>query len=101
VVLFLFDSRSYHHLHFFTQTLTTLDLYWNEIGDEGAQHLVDALQNNTVILFVFSSLSYHRLHFSTQILTTLNLFTGRMRKDLAGRIEEFNQRKKNKSEEKH
>lgn len=30
------------------QTLTLLNLSWNEIGDNGAQYLSDALQNNTV-----------------------------------------------------
>ncbi|CAF0863842.1 unnamed protein product [Adineta ricciae] len=35
------------------QTLTTLDLRWNQIGDEGAQHIADALRTNTVILISF------------------------------------------------
>ena len=43
VWLFLFDP-------YFTQTLTTLDLEANNIGDEGAQHLSSALQVNTVRL---------------------------------------------------
>ena len=34
----------------FTQTLTTLDLRWNKIGAEGAQHLASALQVNKVRL---------------------------------------------------
>jgi hypothetical protein len=62
---------------------------------------VDAIQNNVVILFIVSSPSYHRPHFSTQTLTTLDLFTGRMRADLAGRIQEWNQRHRDKSEETH
>jgi Ran GTPase-activating protein (RanGAP) involved in mRNA processing and transport len=61
------------YTHHFTQTLTTLDLEFNGIGDEAAQHLADALQNNTVILILSSSISYTYLHFFTQTLTTLNL----------------------------
>jgi len=30
------------------QTLTALDISWNHIGDEGAQHLANALQHNKV-----------------------------------------------------
>jgi hypothetical protein len=43
---------------YFTQTLTTLDLTGNAIGDIGAQHLSDALRQNTVRLRVFSSLPF-------------------------------------------
>jgi hypothetical protein len=39
----------YHiHLSHFIQTLTTLDLSRNEIGNEGVQYLGEALQKNTV-----------------------------------------------------
>ena len=41
--LFLFDP-------YFTQTLTTLHLWINNIGDEGAQYLASGLQVNTVRL---------------------------------------------------
>ena len=60
-----------HHstLSHFIQTLTTLDLGWNEIGGEGAQHLSDALRNNRVRQILSSSIvqlfliSYrHSLH---------------------------------------
>jgi len=33
---------------YFRQTLTTLDLSRNEIGDKGAEHLANALQQNKV-----------------------------------------------------
>jgi hypothetical protein len=56
-----------------TQTLTTLRLQHNQIGALGAQHLADALRNNTVTLILSSSLSYPHLHFFTQTLTTLDL----------------------------
>ena len=36
------------YLFHFTQTLTTLDLGWNNIGNEGVRHLASALQVNTV-----------------------------------------------------
>ena len=41
-------------VEFSTQTLTTLDLSENEIGEEGAQHLADGLRNNTVSVIVLS-----------------------------------------------
>jgi Ran GTPase-activating protein (RanGAP) involved in mRNA processing and transport len=40
------------------QTLTTLDLQENQIGDEGAQHLAQALQNNTARQLFFRSTVY-------------------------------------------
>ena len=59
-------------LHF-TQTLTTLDLKFNEIGDEGAMGLASALQLNTVRPdFPPMSPVIKSLHF-TQTLTTLDL----------------------------
>ncbi len=47
------------HPHFFKhQTLATLDLGDNKFGEEGFQHLFDALRNNTVNFFsLFSFLS--------------------------------------------
>jgi hypothetical protein len=44
------------HLHFFIQTLTTLELDGNKIGDEGARYLGDALQNNGVNIILYSAL---------------------------------------------
>ena len=35
-------------IHYFSQTLTTLNLDYNQIGAEGAQHLANALQQNKV-----------------------------------------------------
>jgi len=66
-------SCSYHHLIpvSFTQTLTTLDLSYNKIGDQGAQYLGEVLRHNTVrssflpvfTIILFLSLSYrHSLH---------------------------------------
>jgi len=56
-------SRFYHHLILlsFIQTLTTLDLYRNQIGDQGAQYLGEALRHNTVrssLLHVFTIISF-------------------------------------------
>jgi len=67
------SSCFYHHLIpvSFIQTLTTLDLSGNKIGDQGAQYLAEALRHNTVrssllhvfIIISFLSLSYrHSLH---------------------------------------
>jgi nucleoside-diphosphate-sugar epimerase len=39
-------------------------LGWNNICDEGAQHLAQALQNNTVRQFVFLSTVYPPLSFN-------------------------------------
>ncbi len=43
------------------QTLITLNLQYNNIGDEGAQHLAQALQNNTVRQVLFRSTVHARL----------------------------------------
>ena len=56
----------YHiHLSLFIQTLTTLNLNGNEIGDQGAQAIGQALQTNkvtqTMILFNFYHI--HLAHF--------------------------------------
>jgi hypothetical protein len=44
---FLHSSHIYY-LHSLSQTLMTLKLNKNHIGDEGARYLANALQNNTV-----------------------------------------------------
>ena len=57
------SSRTYY-LHF-TQTLTSLNLYDNKIGAEGAQHLASALQVNTVRLDSLHLTSYLLSSFHT------------------------------------
>jgi hypothetical protein len=47
------------------QKLTTLDLGHNQIGDQGAQHLAQALQNNTVRQVLFLTTAYSPLSFNT------------------------------------
>jgi hypothetical protein len=47
-------------MYYFPQTLTTLELGWNQIGDQGAEHLANALQQNKVtrlapVFFLFDS----------------------------------------------
>jgi hypothetical protein len=44
--------------HHSIQTLTTLDLGWSNIGDEGAQLLANALQTNTVRELLYSSITH-------------------------------------------
>jgi Ran GTPase-activating protein (RanGAP) involved in mRNA processing and transport len=56
----------------FTQTLTTLEISSNRIGDKGIQYLADALENNTVSLVVRSSLSF-LCRSLIQTLKTLDL----------------------------
>jgi hypothetical protein len=53
------------YTHYFTQALTTLNICNNQFGDIGAEHLADALRNNTVSLIFPSSISYAYLHFFT------------------------------------
>ena len=45
------------------QALTSLDLFYNEIGAEGAQHLADALRSNkvSIVLSLLISFSIHVL----------------------------------------
>jgi Ran GTPase-activating protein (RanGAP) involved in mRNA processing and transport len=57
-----FPSPIYHYLSI--QTVTTLDLAWNQIGAEGAQHLAQALQNNMVRNVFFFSITYLSLRFN-------------------------------------
>ncbi|CAF0751735.1 unnamed protein product [Adineta steineri] len=54
-------------------TLTTLNLGWNEIGDQGAQDLANALQINKVTTILVSASS--SLHFIIHILFTQTLTT--------------------------
>ena len=46
ILLLVLVSQSFIHL--FPQTLITLDLGRNQIGDQGAEHLANALQQNKV-----------------------------------------------------
>ena len=72
-------SSFYHHLILlsFIQTLTTLNLSYNQIGAESAQYLGEALRHNTVRLSLlqvftiisFLSLSYrHSLHLTCRTI---------------------------------
>ncbi len=47
------------------QILTMLDLYDNQIGTKGVQHLAQALENNTVRKVFFFSITYSPLFFNT------------------------------------
>ncbi len=60
------SSFSLHIHHYLSlQTLTTLNLRSNDIDAEGAQHLAQALQNNTVRDVFFFSTTYSPLSFIT------------------------------------
>ena len=50
-------------VHVSPQALTSLDLFYNEIGAEGAQHLADALRSNkvSIVLSLLISFSIHVL----------------------------------------
>jgi hypothetical protein len=60
---------SIHQLHvhhnYSIQTLTTLNVAWNEIGDEGAECLANALQTNTVEELFYSSITRSPSSFNT------------------------------------
>lgn len=61
-------------MHRLKQTLTRLELYQNQISDQGAQHLLDALKHNSVIpsLLDLSHKSFI-IHSVTQTVTSLDL----------------------------
>ena len=69
-------SYFYHHLTpvSFIQTLTTLNLYWNQIEAQGAQYLDEALRHNTVrssLLHVFTIISLLSLWYRHSLHSTL------------------------------
>ena len=39
-------------LYYYTQTLTSVELQHNQIGDDGAQYLADVLKTNTVTILL-------------------------------------------------
>jgi hypothetical protein len=54
-------------IHHLSQTLTTLDIGYNQLGDQGTEHLANALQQNEVtslrqlhFLYNYSFIIYHR-----------------------------------------
>ena len=47
------------------QTLTTLDIGKNAIGDQGARYLTNALLNNTVTFLFFYSITHWLLYVDT------------------------------------
>ena len=54
------------------QTLTTLDLQDNNVGDDGGRHLIEALKVSQVMWFPWSTLHLHALR-PLQTLITLDL----------------------------
>jgi hypothetical protein len=58
-----FPLRIHHYLSI--QTLTTLNLFYNNIGAEGTQHLAQALQKNMVRDLFFFTTAYSPLSFDT------------------------------------
>jgi len=62
----MIDDHPLHVHHFHSiQTLTTLNLTFNRIGDEGAQFLANALQTNTVRELLYSSITGSPSSFNT------------------------------------
>jgi hypothetical protein len=51
--------------HFSTQRLIALRLYCNRIGEQGAQHLANALQQNQVICFISHTIIDSLFHVDT------------------------------------
>ncbi len=60
---FSLPLRIHHYLSI--QTLTKLNLEYNQIGVDGARHLAQALQNNTVRDLLFFSTAHSPLSFNT------------------------------------
>ena len=71
----IFPSSTHNtQIDLFTQTLNTLELSSNKIGEKGAEHLSAALRDTTVS-GVFSFLTQKtQIDFFTQALTELNLW---------------------------
>jgi hypothetical protein len=71
-----------------------IHLYDNQIGDKGAEHLADALRNNTVILMFSSSITYTHLPFFTLTLTALYLQRNQIGNELQNHVEKLIERNK-------
>ena len=67
----IFSSST--QIDFSTQTLKTLDLTENQIGDKGAEYFSAALRNNTVSRIFCSSTQKTQIDFFTQTLNELTL----------------------------
>lgn len=61
----LFSVVLYIHHNISIQTLTSLNLRYNKIGDEGVQYLAEELKKNKVRHIVFYSSMYSSLYFKT------------------------------------
>jgi hypothetical protein len=67
VTLILSSSLSYPHLHFFTQTLTTLNLYNNQIGAVGAENALEGVKTvGTICCFFVRSKRFGALNLSEE-----------------------------------
>jgi len=64
---------SISHLFYLSQTLTTLNLESNTIGDKGAQAIAQALEKNQVREIFSFFISIRHLFYLSQTLTTLHL----------------------------
>ncbi len=60
-------------MHSLIKTLTALDLSRNQIGDNGVQHLANALLNNTVKFFFCFHFHNFDLRIFKQTLIDLNI----------------------------
>jgi hypothetical protein len=58
VIFIDLSSTWYIHRQCFVQTLTTIDLGRNKVGDEGTQYLADALRINRVIIIILFLVQY-------------------------------------------
>ena len=73
VNIILFPSLSIA-LSLFLQTLTTLNLNYNKIGEKGALHLADAFRKNRVSSVDYIFLSFASSHFNILIQTVTTLY---------------------------
>jgi hypothetical protein len=71
-------------IHYFLQTLTTLNLAGNKIGPKGAEHLSNALEQNKVVELSTLYIRFNRLFaiFHRHLLHLISLPVESVRKDL-------------------
>ena len=86
------SSAQKTQIDFSTQTLNTLDLSRNEIGEKGAEHLSAALRSNTVSRIFSSSTQKTQIELFTQTLIRLYLDENRIGINLMDELNQFIER---------
>ena len=76
--VYLHTLAIYIYFYYVTQTLTHLELYMNQIDNEGVLHLSRGLQNNEVEWIFFPYFQHILSYCWTQTLICLDLFRNRI-----------------------